>query len=286
MRMLQPESYCLLIDLLSEVTFNCLAARSVIEKHVSGKVYVDDEIKPKNAYILHPYGMSLLIGNADNPKFTNWLFPYMLNKHSQRKKDEWMQVYSDDWNAKIKSELSDKLIPAEIGLIQNYEDYIEVNTRVNFVFNKEMYHASNLKNSIGEVTILPLTYKTALSMQGSVVPLAFWNNIDDFMKSGIGYSVFVNNEQASTAYSAFVHKPSLEIGIETIEKYRGFGYAKLACGALINYCIENQFTPIWSCRLENRGSYNLAKSLGFKPTITLPYYRLCKNREESLPTEE
>lgn len=34
--------------------------------------------------------------------------------------------------------------------------------------------------------------------------------------------------------------------------------------------------PIWSCRLENTGSYKLAQKIGFLPTAEIPYYRLSK----------
>jgi L-amino acid N-acyltransferase YncA len=64
--------------------------------------------------------------------------------------------------------------------------------------------------------------------------------------------------------------------METIEEYRGKGFAMNICAALIDYCIKNNYEPIWSCRLENIGSYKLAKKLGFELTLKLPYYRLSK----------
>ncbi|MCL1874757.1 MAG: GNAT family N-acetyltransferase [Synergistaceae bacterium] len=72
----------------------------------------------------------------------------------------------------------------------------------------------------------------------------------------------------------YLHDDKLEIGIETVEKYRGMGFARAACMALIDYCIENGLEPVWSCRLENTPSTNLAKSLGFFETMRLPYYHI------------
>jgi GNAT superfamily N-acetyltransferase len=240
-------------------------------------VYVDDEENPKNAYILHPYGMSLLIGDGNNIDFVDWLIGYMLNNQRKRENDEWMQVFSDNWRNLFEKKLGDRLLPAEKNIGLNYSDYVEVNTRVNFKFSEIRYREEQHKK-INQVTVIKrLDRETTVSMPGSVIPLHFWNNEDEFLKRGIGFSVFVNNEQASTAYSAFVHGEYLEIGIETVERFRGSGYAKLACRALIDYCIENGFVPIWSCRFENIGSYKLAMSLGFVPTQKLPYYRLCKH---------
>jgi RimJ/RimL family protein N-acetyltransferase len=273
---ISPEGYCILQEDLAGVTFNCFFARSVIERHVNGTVFVDNEDKPKNAYILHPYGMALLIGDGKNDEFKTSLIGYMLNLRKERKRDEWLQVFSDSWHKTIMAALNARLLSAEDNVNHNYSDLIEVNTRVNFKFNETRYRET-LHNQFGEhIIVKRLDKETTNSMYGSVVPLNFWNNEDDFLKKGIGFSAFINGEQASTAYSAFVHDRSLEIGIETVQKYRGFGYAKLACSSLIDYCINNNFEPIWSCRLENIGSYKLAISLGFEPTLKLPYYRLCK----------
>lgn len=82
------------------------------------------------------------------------------------------------------------------------------------------------------------------------------------------------NNLASTAYSSFIHADQFELGIETIEEYRGKGFAEQACDSIIDYCIANGYEPIWACRLENTGSYKL--KLGFVPSAEIPYYRLSK----------
>lgn len=65
-----------------------------------------------------------------------------------------------------------------------------------------------------------------------------------------------------------------EIGVETRPEYRRRGYAWVAAARLIGECLGMGLEPVWSCRKENRGSYELACSLGFEPTIDIPYYRL------------
>ncbi len=60
MKRLEKEKCSALRENLKGITFNRFFAKSVIEHHVDGVVYVDDIIKPNNAYILHPYGMSIL----------------------------------------------------------------------------------------------------------------------------------------------------------------------------------------------------------------------------------
>jgi RimJ/RimL family protein N-acetyltransferase len=111
-------------------------------------------------------------------------------------------------------------------------------------------------------------------MRGSVVPLNFWDSAEDFYKVGAGFSLFCDNQLASTAFSSVVLGNQLELGIETLGQYQGKGLAQYTCSALIDYCLDNGYEPVWACRLENTGSYKLALKLGFEPVLNIPYYRL------------
>jgi RimJ/RimL family protein N-acetyltransferase len=111
-------------------------------------------------------------------------------------------------------------------------------------------------------------------MTGTVVPMHFWTNAEQFCNHGIGFSLFYDNQLASTAYSAYVHDNFWEIGIETVEEYRGKGLAQYACAAFIDYCLLNNFEPVWSCRLENTNSCKLAQKLGFEIVSKRSYYKL------------
>jgi len=66
------------------------------------------------------------------------------------------------------------------------------------------------------------------------------------------------------------------LGIETIPVFRRKGFAQLTCSALIDYCIENNYEPVWACKLENISSCKLAEKLGFETCKRIPYYRLSK----------
>ncbi len=113
-------------------------------------------------------------------------------------------------------------------------------------------------------------------MTGSVVPASFWDTAEDFITNGVGFSLFYNQNLAATAYSAFIHDNKLGLGIETTPGFRGKGFAQLACSALIVYCLETGYEPVWACRLENVSSYKLAEKLGFEMYSEVPYYRLSK----------
>jgi len=269
---LEIDKYIVLEELLKEVKINTLFARFVIEKKVKGKVFVDNIDKPKTFYIVHPYGMSLLFGKSDNEIFNNQFADYCFNKKGKRNVFEWMQSYPNEWDDILAKLFSDKLIKATSN--EASKELIELNTRVNFRFDYDKYISFKKNNIKEEYKIIPTNKESYKEMKGSVVPANFWNNAEDFCKNGVGFSLFYQQKLATTAYSAFIFDKQLELGMETLPEYRGRGFAQYACSALIDYCLANDYEPIWACRLANIPSYKLAQKLGFVPTLNLPYYRL------------
>lgn len=267
----QTEFYRIVI-LVSPITFNINFANSVLLNHVKGRAFVDNYDNPQSAYILHPYGMSLLAGFSSNIDYQNEIISSLKNENGERKRDEWLQVYPEKWNVLLKEKLSS--IKYEDGKEKQGKN-IELYTRVNFKFSFNKYENVKRECNKSNISVTRIEKEQVKTITGSVVPLSFWNNEEEFYKYGIGFCVKVDGEIVSVAHSSFVHDKHLEIGIETKEGYRANGYAKMASMALIDYCLGNGFEPVWSCRLENASSYYLARSLGFEQTFQLPYYKLC-----------
>ncbi len=66
-----------------------------------------------------------------------------------------------------------------------------------------------------------------------------------------------------------------EIGIHTLPRYRGKGYAKRACGSCIAAMLSMGIAPQWSTESGNLASQKLAASVGFEKlfdnlTVSLP----------------
>jgi len=276
MILLDKNEYYKLTESLKKVTINNLFARSVIENCVEGKVYVDDGDHPQTFYILHPYGMSLLFGDCHNKEFNESFREYSLNTKKTQDNYEWIQAFPPEWDIVLAGLFNDSMIKSSDNIETEREGFIELNTRINFKFNQQKYFENKEKQITPDIKIIPTDKQIFNEMKGSVVPIYFWDSADDFFNHGAGFSLFYNDKLASTAYSAYVLDNKLEIGIETVEEFRGKGFAKQTCSALIDYCIENEYEPVWGCRIENTGSYKLAQKLGFEPCAEIPYYRLCK----------
>lgn len=284
MELIQPADYGRLAEKLHEIPYNTLFARSVLEWKANGYVWADNRDNPETLYIAHEYGMSLLLGHTENEDFNASLVDYMLNPTKDRQRPEWLQVYPGNWNAKLMEITKGKIInystlPAEYSpteldrqLQHLRKDHIIQWQRVNFT-----YHHSNPTVPIAPgYTIKFIDSGIWERIEGTVIPTYFWKTKEDFLLNGIGYALMNGNDIVSIAFSVFLLENQLEIGIETSERYRGMGLAKLVCRELLTYCRNNGYIPVWACRKENTGSYRLAKSLGFKESLTLPYYELVR----------
>ncbi len=271
---LQKDQYSKLLEPIKSITNNNLFARAVAERVVEGEIFVDNVENPRSFYLLHPYGMSLLFGDSNNETFNLAFKKYALNENRSRKIIEWMQVFPADWDAVLQDLLSDNLVSPSSESTSSHA--IEQNVRVNFKFNEEIFLRGTLANEKSDpaVEILRTDREAFEKMTGAVVPLNFWNDAEDFINKGVAFSLYYDGKLASTAFSAYLHDDKLELGIETYDEFKGKGLAYKACTALIEYCIEKGFEPVWACKRDNVGSYQLAQKLGFENVKEISYYRL------------
>ena len=79
MILLPVHKYSVLEEQIKEVQRNVLFARSVVEKHLSGIIYVDNVNEPRTSLIAHPYGMLLLMGDSNNIEFNDRFKSYAFN---------------------------------------------------------------------------------------------------------------------------------------------------------------------------------------------------------------
>ena len=259
---LKPQDYYKVANLLHKVEFNTYFAKSVVDNRVSGKIYTNSIENPTVFYIYHPYGMGLLLGDYNDVGFVESFKNYCLNTQKQRTNPDWLQVYPLDWCSAI-----DRIKESTDSLIESYE-------RVNFRFSVALYAAFRKTIDLSNYDIIQTNVEVFETMPGTVVPRLFWNNATDFMHNAIGFTLLIDHQPISTAFASFRMDDILEIGIQTIDGLQGKGYSAYTCCRLIDYCIENGLTPLWSCKKDNIGSMKLAQKLGFEVSRTGPYYKI------------
>ncbi|MDG6224070.1 MAG: GNAT family N-acetyltransferase [Candidatus Thermoplasmatota archaeon] len=263
---------------LDQVPFDTYFAKAVLVGHLTGKVYTNSIERPTTFYILHPYGLSLLVGDP-NEEFEQHLIEYMFGKRTTHSSYEWMQVHPDHWNNRIKTLLGSRLVPPQ----EPYDRRnIELHHRVNFSFHEDRFreYIRNKKRPLpAGFRIVDIGSDLFDSIEGTVIPKSFWDNSGDFLRRGIGFCIIKDEDIVAWSYTAWVHGDLIEIGIETDARYRNRGFAELVSIRFIEHCLDNDLTPVWSCRLENTGSYNLALKLGFEEIRRMPFYKLSLNEK-------
>jgi hypothetical protein len=197
--LLDKKYYDKVIEPLQVVTINHLFARAVVEKRISGKIYVDNVNNPKTFYVVQDYGMSLLFGNWENFVFNNQFKDYALNINRIRENHEWMQTFPDNWNDTLFDLFGKDLVKS--GKNAKETGTIELNTRVNFKFSCEKY-ANRRKIDVHNIEIIKTDSNIFKNMPGTVTPKYFWDNEKNFFENGIGFSLLFNKQLAATAFSS------------------------------------------------------------------------------------
>jgi len=262
MRELFKDKYGILLEPVKQIPFNMLMARSVIEGHADGRIFVDSYESPQSFYIVHSYGMTFLCGDSNNEAFNNGLLDYFSGISNERRKDEWLQAFPRDWDIVINH------------LVDKHKAFSY--SRVNFKFNSARFYEKYNRVDKSQYTIISTPVDMLFEINGIVVPKDYWKTTKQFMSIAKAFTVMLDNKPVSTAFTSARHDDKLEIGIETIKEYHGKGLGYLACAKLIEYCIASNLEPVWSCRLENTGSVKLAEKLGFLETLRMPYYHIPK----------
>lgn len=269
---LSPGQFGMAAAAVRSVDVNNLFARSVVEHKVRGRVYADDDIRPASFYVVHPYGMTMLVGATNRPLFNQALLRRALNDDGQRTTTEWMQAFPRDWDPVLADLFGERLVP--VGSHDDLHGLVELNTRVLFRFDPAAYADTRPAALPPGIEVRCATREDLAAVRGSVVPNNFWDGEDEFLAHGVGFTLLDHGRPAALAFSSFLHDDRLELGIETLPEHRGKGYGRLACAALIDVCLEQGLTPVWACREANTASFRLALALGFVTAERLPYYRL------------
>lgn len=105
----------------------------------------------------------------------------------------------------------------------------------------------------------------------------FWNSKIDFLDHAMPVGLLDESGQpAAVCYSAANSSGFAEIDIYTAESHRKKGLGKLVTSLFIIECLQNDYTPNWDCFVENKGSFNLAISMGFTPVLDYNFLSIFK----------
>ncbi|MFW5836293.1 MAG: GNAT family N-acetyltransferase [bacterium] len=259
---LEPADRHAVVPLLDRVPFNVFMAKVVARGAVAGEVWVDRPGEPSSCYVRHKYGMAFLVGRSENCEYRAWVDARAANADGARHTRDMLQVYPDAWHEAMQPHVA-------AGTVNRWN-------RTNFRFDADRF-LERFPSVPAKPAVVRARREQVARFAGSVIPVRFWDTVEDFVRHGVGFFATDRenpNRPASLAFSAYLDDSFLEVGVETAEAFRGKGYAQAACARVIHEALARGLEPVWSCKTENAGSYRLAERLGFVPLDPHPYYEL------------
>lgn len=262
MHVLPKDQYLKVIPLIERVSCNILFAEVVVFHKAPGSIYVDQIDDPTICLIIHKYGMSLLTG-ISNQLFSNNLNHFLA---SNQRIIKWLLVYPDTLSSIIYENNADRIYDHNMSPISKNGVFLCRTKRV-------MFDYTGVKNCpTSKYNIKKMDRNDYVRINGPEAPKNFWETPEDFIDNGIGFLIELDGTIACYCFSSFANSNKIEIGIETVSSYRRKGLASIIATHMLRYCIDNKLQPLWSCRIENIQSMNLAQKLGFTPKSEHEYF--------------
>lgn len=112
--------------------------------------------------------------------------------------------------------------------------------------------------------IKPIDSSILPRLDGRIKPSFSWESDESFLQKGVGFCAMYGDTPAAWAFSAAVSDREIDIGVETLEGFRGKGLAAAAAGKMAAYVLSIGKKPVWACHCENIASRKTAEKIGFE----------------------
>lgn len=247
--MVKISNYEIAKGLLNDAIVEKIYPLSIVEEYQNGEIYVDHIDHPTFVLFWHYCGFAFINGicTKDRKNELYELFNISAPRHHNRmivQMEKECDVYEDE-------------------SIMRGNRYI-------FSFEKECK-----KMIVPEgCQICQITDENYNLISGNIIPSFSWENREEFLQKGFGFCLMKGNEVLACAFSAGISEEFVDIGIETNEKYRGNGYAKIVAAAMVEKILKQGKIPMWACDIRNEGSMRVARAVGFQIEGMHPWYKL------------
>jgi hypothetical protein len=242
-----------------------LPVLSVIHGHYPGRVFVDDEGRPRTALVWTLGRWAYIEGDAINSRFVRSLSDFMrkvIIPESRQLKMNWFEMYvpnSADWMQTIEEHLCGLDISKHFESVFLWNELFYRRFRSDYVFPQEV--------STGKAET-PILSEKARAV-GSV-------GNEYKMRTAIGFKVSVDGSPVAQCRSnGFAFGSQFMIDVVTFDPgQRGKGYATAASVALLDHCCKKRTIPVWETTEDNLASRRLAEKLGFAESESYPVYAI------------
>ena len=237
-----------------------LVVDSVIEGNWFGRIWVDDAVRPKTAFMWTGDHRHYLVGpgsDAFDRSLNELVTDVLIPEERDRLGARYFQLSasSDIWDDRLEVI---RILP----LVKKWD-------RVLYVFRRPRAELSRAEAPPGfriERIDRAFLSRTGLVNLDRVIDeiTGEWRSTDDFLKKGTGFCVLRGEEIVSWCTMEYVSKGKCGLGVETVEEYSRRGLATLATTACVDHCLARGVTPHWDAWQSNTPSLAVAERVGFE----------------------
>jgi RimJ/RimL family protein N-acetyltransferase len=227
---------------------------SIVEGNQKGRIFVDD-INYTNAVLFwHFCGFGNLVGNPPQD-FLLDIVKLIKNEYEENQTRFVLHLNNTD------------LEPFFANI-----DGIEQLLAYRFKYNKDKSTSYALNTNI-DYNIKEVNSNILEHLQGRIIPSFSWSSNSEFIHKGKGYCVMHGNEVASISFTSAIGGTQIDIGVETNDKYKEQGLAKVVASKMVKYVLSKGYEPVWECDSKNIASKLVAESIGFEITASHSVFR-------------
>ena len=222
-----------------------------------GKTFVDDVDNPNTCIICFHH--LLFFGGNLTQDCLSFLTKDILPEYTRNNQHVLYMIYPNEaWKKALKGLLTGNCSEYERSLYRYKSECID---KLPGYFDNIAEITSQLMNS---------TASNLDMIINEVIPTGTYNNMEDFLVRGVGYSSIINNKVCGFCTSEYPSKSAIAIGIEVLEEYQRQGYAKAMTKAFLSRATQRGLYIYWECWKNNIASVNTALSCDFEIVADYP----------------
>ncbi len=232
-----------------------LASAAVLEGNSPGRVFADDSVHPRAAFMLSPEG-AYLVGDPSQQAFSRSLRDAVVRHRVLG--DEvrvLLLIVGEGW----KPCLQDVVEPC--ALIEK--------RRFHYVCSHLSY---DWRDNLPDGCTICRIDRALLGDRGLSVPGHVdgwignnWGSTESFFGNGFGYVTICEREIVSWSLTDCVSGAQCEIGIRTAIAHRRRGLAAATAAAAAEHALSDHYVMVgWHCPCDNLGSIRTAEKIGFR----------------------
>lgn len=247
---LSQQEFGIVNELFENVKHNEVIIKSVLLGNSPGRVFVDDPHTPNSALVYPTKGFYYIAS-----KHPNEIFFQDLNK-----------LFFEEWKVEIvELFLFPDGLNNYLSLLLGGRPHIRL-TRRDYVLNQDQFkkYRDDLMKMPPTDFSLHKIDEDYLNKYGAESINESWSSKEIFLEKGHGFSLTSSEDIVSECFICHRADSIIELGTHTKENYRQHGLATTVCATLIDFALNNNLHPRWSCWEFNEPSWKLAEKLGFE----------------------